>query len=201
MGDDAPRPQPGATPSPAGDLPPPERWTPPSRPLDTPPRTPHADDEAVPRVEGALSGLPAALPLGDFYEAFHEDAAIAARALDITLTSRQKGDGAIPMAGVPHHARRWVHCAADPDGTEGGGLRPGRGRGGQGPAAHPPRGRPARHPRDGHRGGASRRPPAQLSGALWRGPDRLGVALVDVTTADFWVGESDDVGADRGASS
>src|SRR5688572_25356514 len=42
--------------------------------------------------------------LGDFYEAFYEDAAIAARALDITLTSRQKGDGAIPMAGVPHHA-------------------------------------------------------------------------------------------------
>ena len=42
--------------------------------------------------------------LGDFYEAFHEDAAIAARTLDITLTSRQKGEGAIPMAGVPHHA-------------------------------------------------------------------------------------------------
>ena len=38
--------------------------------------------------------------LGDFYEAFHEYAAIAARALDIALTSRQKGDGAIPMAGV-----------------------------------------------------------------------------------------------------
>ena len=42
--------------------------------------------------------------LGDFYEAFHEDAAVAARTLDIALTSRQKGDGAIPMAGVPHHA-------------------------------------------------------------------------------------------------
>ena len=42
--------------------------------------------------------------LGDFYEAFHEDAAVAARVLDITLTSRQKGEGAIPMAGVPHHA-------------------------------------------------------------------------------------------------
>jgi DNA mismatch repair protein MutS len=42
--------------------------------------------------------------LGDFYEAFHEDAAVAARTLDIALTSRQKGEGAIPMAGVPHHA-------------------------------------------------------------------------------------------------
>src|SRR5262249_43014294 len=42
--------------------------------------------------------------LGDFYEAFYEDAAMAARLLGITLTSRQKGEGAIPMAGVPHHA-------------------------------------------------------------------------------------------------
>src|SRR6266545_1955947 len=42
--------------------------------------------------------------LGDFYEAFYEDAAVTARVLDITLTSRQKGEGAIPMAGVPHHA-------------------------------------------------------------------------------------------------
>src|SRR5262245_37369703 len=42
--------------------------------------------------------------LGDFYEAFYEDAAVAARTLDIALTSRQKGEGAIPMAGVPHHA-------------------------------------------------------------------------------------------------
>src|SRR5712692_7425645 len=42
--------------------------------------------------------------LGDFYEAFYEDAAVAARVLDIALTSRQKGEGAVPMAGVPHHA-------------------------------------------------------------------------------------------------
>ncbi len=44
--------------------------------------------------------------MGDFYELFHEDAVIAARALDITLTARGKNtDGTmIPMAGVPHHA-------------------------------------------------------------------------------------------------
>jgi DNA mismatch repair protein MutS len=44
--------------------------------------------------------------MGDFYEMFDQDAEIAARELDITLTSRkfqQKG-GEIPMAGVPHHA-------------------------------------------------------------------------------------------------
>ena len=44
--------------------------------------------------------------MGDFYEMFYEDAVTAARALDITLTSRSKdaGGGAIPMCGVPHHA-------------------------------------------------------------------------------------------------
>jgi DNA mismatch repair protein MutS len=36
--------------------------------------------------------------VGDFYEMFHEDATLAARILDITLTSR--GDG-VPLAGVP----------------------------------------------------------------------------------------------------
>ena len=44
--------------------------------------------------------------MGDFYEMFYEDALVAARALDLTLTSRSKdsnGNG-IPMCGVPHHA-------------------------------------------------------------------------------------------------
>jgi DNA mismatch repair protein MutS len=42
--------------------------------------------------------------VGDFYEMFHEDAELAARVLEITLTSR--GDG-VPLAGVP------VKAAAD----------------------------------------------------------------------------------------
>jgi DNA mismatch repair protein MutS len=42
--------------------------------------------------------------LGDFYEMFFDDAVLGARLLQITLTSRQKGAGAIPMAGLPHHA-------------------------------------------------------------------------------------------------
>ncbi len=43
--------------------------------------------------------------LGDFYELFFEDAAIAARELEITLTARNKEKGqAIPMCGVPYHA-------------------------------------------------------------------------------------------------
>ena len=43
--------------------------------------------------------------LGDFYEMFFEDAVIASRELQITLTSRNKEKGqAIPMCGVPYHA-------------------------------------------------------------------------------------------------
>ncbi len=44
--------------------------------------------------------------VGDFYEAYGEDAETLARVLEITLTGREdKGAGArIPMAGVPHHA-------------------------------------------------------------------------------------------------
>src|SRR5438046_1617209 len=44
--------------------------------------------------------------MGDFYEMFYEDALVAARALEITLTSRSKdaNGGGIPMCGVPFHA-------------------------------------------------------------------------------------------------
>ena len=43
--------------------------------------------------------------LGDFYETFDQDAEIAARELDIVLTSRPVAKGMrIPMAGIPYHA-------------------------------------------------------------------------------------------------
>jgi DNA mismatch repair protein MutS len=43
--------------------------------------------------------------LGDFYELFLDDAVVAAKALDLTLTSRNKGaEDEVPMCGVPHHA-------------------------------------------------------------------------------------------------
>ena len=45
--------------------------------------------------------------LGDFYEMFFDDAVIAARQLDLTLTTRDKGkEDAVPMCGVPHHSAR-----------------------------------------------------------------------------------------------
>ncbi len=43
--------------------------------------------------------------LGDFYELFFDDAVLAAKELQITLTSRNKEKGiAVPMCGVPYHA-------------------------------------------------------------------------------------------------
>src|ERR1051325_7120141 len=44
--------------------------------------------------------------MGDFYEMFYEDALVASRALELTLTSRSKDSngGGIPMCGVPFHA-------------------------------------------------------------------------------------------------
>lgn len=42
--------------------------------------------------------------MGDFYELFFEDAQEASRLLGLTLTSRDKGENPIPMAGFPYHS-------------------------------------------------------------------------------------------------
>lgn len=43
--------------------------------------------------------------MGDFYELFFDDAVVAAKALQITLTSRNpNSENPIPMCGVPHHS-------------------------------------------------------------------------------------------------
>ena len=44
--------------------------------------------------------------MGDFYEMFYDDAVLASRELEITLTSRNadKSGQPIPMCGVPHHS-------------------------------------------------------------------------------------------------
>jgi DNA mismatch repair protein MutS len=41
--------------------------------------------------------------MGDFYELFYEDALVAARELQLTLTARDKARS-VPMCGVPYHA-------------------------------------------------------------------------------------------------
>ena len=43
--------------------------------------------------------------LGDFYEMFFDDAIVASRELELTLTGKSAGlDERIPMCGIPHHA-------------------------------------------------------------------------------------------------
>ncbi|HEU5310962.1 MAG TPA: DNA mismatch repair protein MutS, partial [Candidatus Eisenbacteria bacterium] len=42
--------------------------------------------------------------MGDFYETFGDDALVASRVLGIALTTRDKKRDPIPLAGVPHHS-------------------------------------------------------------------------------------------------
>lgn len=42
--------------------------------------------------------------LGDFYEMFFEDAVVASQELGLVLTSRESGEDAPPMCGVPYHS-------------------------------------------------------------------------------------------------
>src|SRR5713101_2630392 len=79
-------------------------YNPPTKPPDmTEPSTP-----LMRQYASIKKNHPSALllfRLGDFYELFFDDAIIAARELQITLTSRNKEKGmAIPMCGVPYHA-------------------------------------------------------------------------------------------------
>ena len=57
------------------------------------------------KVKGAYPDAIVLFRMGDFYETFDDDAKLAARDLEITLTSRSMGkDVKVPMAGVPVHA-------------------------------------------------------------------------------------------------
>ncbi len=42
--------------------------------------------------------------LGDFYELFFDDAVATSALLDLVLTSRESGQGRVPMSGIPYHA-------------------------------------------------------------------------------------------------
>ena len=72
---------------------------------DTPPQpAPNRDTPAMrqhARFKAAHPGCILLFRMGDFYEMFDDDAAIAHRILGITLTERTSG---IPMAGVPFHS-------------------------------------------------------------------------------------------------
>ena len=55
-------------------------------------------------LKGQNPGAILLFRMGDFYEMFHDDAEVASRLLDLTLTARGKGTAnAAPMCGFPHH--------------------------------------------------------------------------------------------------
>src|SRR5437660_8810809 len=56
------------------------------------------------RARAEHPGVVLLMRVGDFYEAYGEDAETIAAALNITLTGREDGGQRIAMAGVPHHA-------------------------------------------------------------------------------------------------
>jgi DNA mismatch repair protein MutS len=122
--------------------------------------------------------------LGDFYETFFEDAELAARLLQITLTARQ---GA-PMAGIPHHASDG-HIARLV-------------RAGQKIAVCEQLEAPGREKKLLRRDVVRIITPGTLTDtaylegaannfllAVIAGRDSTGVALVDVSTGEFWAGE------------
>ncbi len=68
----------------------------------TVPKTPLMQQYFTARAEHP--GVVLLMRVGDFYEAYGEDAETIASALNITLTAREDGGQRMPMAGVPHHA-------------------------------------------------------------------------------------------------
>ncbi len=122
--------------------------------------------------------------LGDFYELFFDDARIGARLLGITLTSRQEA----PMAGIPHHAAESYIARL---------IRAGRKVAVCEQLEAPGQGRKLLR-----RDVVRLITPGTLTDtaylattannfllAVARGREGTGVALLDVSTADFWAGE------------
>jgi DNA mismatch repair protein MutS len=129
--------------------------------------------------------------LGDFYETFFEDAELAARLLQITLTARQ---GA-PMAGIPHHASEGYIARLV--------------RAGQKIAVCEQLEAPEREKKLLRRDVVRIITPGTLTDtaylegaannflmAVIAGRDATGVALVDVSTGEFWAGEDAGKGAE-----
>lgn len=126
--------------------------------------------------------------LGDFYETFFEDAELGARLLQIALTARQ---GA-PMAGIPHHAAEAYIARLVRAGQKVAVCEqmepPGRGK-------KLLRREVVRLITPGTLTDTAYLPSAAnnfllaLAGGEGGGRGPLGVALVDVSTGDFWVGE------------
>lgn len=131
--------------------------------------------------------------LGDFYELFFDDAHAASRLLQLTLTSRQKGEGAIAMAGIPHHAADGYIARLI--------------RAGQKVAVCEQMEEPAKGRKIIRREVVRVITPGTITDtqfldgaannfllAAHHTPGAVGAALVDVSTGDFWVGEEPGAG-------
>ena len=147
------------------------------------------DDAAVPGAEAPLPGLPAAVPARRLLRALLRGRPdCGARLLQITLTSAQA------------RARsRWrASRITPPTATSPASIRAGQKVAvceqmeapGQGQEAPPARGRARHHAGHAHRHRSSWTAPPTTSCSLRTRPrPRSGVALVDVSTGEFWVGE------------
>ncbi len=56
------------------------------------------------QIKSQTDGAILMFRLGDFYEMFEDDAELASRELEITLTGRGTGENRSPMCGVPYHS-------------------------------------------------------------------------------------------------
>ena len=120
---------------------------------------------------------------------FLRDAEIAAPLLDIALTTRDKGKpDAVPMCGVPVHAADRLPARGSPStatASRSASRSRTRARSGRGQLrpARRGRGRDARaRERSGRR---STRPPSSPLVALWPGPPRIGLAVLDASTGEL----------------
>jgi hypothetical protein len=59
--------------------------------------------EAIQDCQQRANGAICLFHVGDFYEAFFDDAVYCAKALGLTLTTRDKGEPSVPMTGFPYH--------------------------------------------------------------------------------------------------
>ena len=123
--------------------------------------------------------------MGDFYEMFYDDAKTAARTLDLALTSRDKGDDAVPMAGFPHHQLESYLAKLIAAGYAGGRLRAGR-RPEAGQGAGPARGDAGRHARHGDRRRPARSPRRATTWRRWRRAIRSGWPGSSFRRAGSW---------------
>ncbi len=140
------------------------------------------------QYEEAKRACPDALLLfrmGDFYEMFFDDAKTAARVLNLALTSREKGENAIPMAGFPHHQLESYLGKLIAAGHAGGRLRAGR-RPQAGQGAGAPRGDADRHARHRDRRRPARSRARATSWRPWRRAIRSGWPGSSFRRAGSW---------------